>query len=95
MERIIVDELIPASDLLEEKSYDIRMAMTAQGEYLIYMPYPTELLIKKGLHGYQAKAVNLSDRRIARVGIEEKENSTKVSMHSFQDDVLLFLTPQK
>lgn len=95
MERTIVDELIPASDLLEEKSSDIRMAMTAQGEYLIYMPYPTELLIKKGLHGYQAKAINLSDRRIARVGLEEKENSTKVSMHSFQDDVLLLLTPQK
>jgi hypothetical protein len=91
MKELTVDELIPVSDLLEEKSSDIRMAMTTEGEYLIYMPYPTELIIKKELQGYQAKAINLSNRSVSKVGICVTEASTRVMMHSFQEDTLILL----
>lgn len=91
MKELTVDELIPVSDILEEKSTDIRMAMTTEGEYLIYMPYPTELIIKKELHGYQAKAINLSNRSVSKVGICVTESSTRVLMHSFQEDTLILL----
>ncbi|RKD34091.1 apiosidase-like domain-containing protein [Lacrimispora algidixylanolytica] len=94
MKEMVVDELIPVSDLLEEKSSDIRMAMTTEEEYLIYMPYPTELLIKKELHGYQAKAINLSNRSVSKVGICVTEASTRVLMHSFQEDTLILLKKQ-
>ncbi|WP_313076658.1 apiosidase-like domain-containing protein [Lacrimispora sp.] len=94
MKELAVDELIPVSDLLEEKSSDIRMAMTTEGEYLIYMPYPTELIIKKELHGYQAKAINLSNRSVSKVGICVTKASTRVLMHSFQEDTLILLKKQ-
>lgn len=94
MKELTVDELIPVSDLLEDKSSDIRMAMTTEGEYLIYMPYPTELLIKKELQGYQGKAINLSNRSVSKVGVCVTESSTRVLMHSFQEDTLILLKKQ-
>jgi len=84
-------ELKPVQDLLEDKSPEIRIAATIDERYLIYIPYATKLEIKKELIGYQAKAIDLETRRIARVKLECEDGKTFINKHSFQKDTVIIL----
>ncbi|WP_349672317.1 DUF4038 domain-containing protein [Lacrimispora sp.] len=86
-----IEELIPVQELLLGKSEQIRMAVTNDERYLIYVPYTTKLVIGKELKGYYGKAVDLATGRTARVRLTPEAGETSVSMHDFKGDGLIVL----
>ncbi|MFA9377770.1 MAG: DUF4038 domain-containing protein [Lachnotalea sp.] len=87
-----ITELIPAQELITEKSQEIRMARTPDYRYIIYMPYTTEMVLKIEPDEYKIKVIDLETGRIARGHYEVKENGIRILMHSFQKDAVIFLT---
>jgi hypothetical protein len=86
-----IEELKPVQELLGEHSPEIRMAQTEDERYLIYIPYTTNLTIAKNLEGYQAKAIDLVNGRIAKVKIECNKDMSLLYMHDFGKDALIIL----
>lgn len=84
------EELIPASGMIRNHTDEIRMA-AIQEKYLIYVPYNTKVVIGRELDGYTCKALDLAEKRIADLDMSIEEGQTTVTMHPFQQDVLLIL----
>lgn len=88
-----IPKLSPANDLLENETADIRVGVMEDGQYLIYLPHSTEVILKKELTGYQVRAVDLETRWNACVDCRTEEGRTMIGMHPFQGDALLILEP--
>lgn len=88
-----ITELISAQELLVEKSPEIRMAKTPDEKYLIYMPYTTNLEFTRSFAAYEAMAVDLENRRFARVHLDETQakDHCKLHMNPFEKDALIIL----
>ncbi|WP_124066093.1 DUF4038 domain-containing protein [Clostridium sp. E02] len=86
-----IGELVPANQLLLDKSEKIRMAVTRDDRYLIYVPYTTNLVIGKELKGYVGKVVDFITGRTGRVRLILETGETKVLMHNFKGDGLIVL----
>lgn len=84
-------ELIPANELLENDTDEIRAAGTREGMYLFYLPHSTKVVLDKELAGYEAWAIDLETRRTACVECHMENGKTVVEMHPFQYDALLIL----
>lgn len=83
-------EMVPASELIENVTEKIRMAAAGE-KYLVYVPYNTKVRIGRELEGYVCRALDLQDKRMAKVELNIRDGRTVVSMHPFQQDVLLIL----
>lgn len=86
-----IGELVPAQELLLENSEQIRMAVTGDERYLIYVPYTTKLVLGKDFKGYSCRAVDFSTGRTARVRMVSEPGKTSLSMHDFKGDGLIVL----
>lgn len=93
--RILTDlrvrKLVPANELLENDTEEIRMAVSGDGRYFIYLPYSTRLSIRKELPDCTARAVDLENGRNADVESSVENGRTVLGMHPFQKDVLLIV----
>lgn len=83
-------ELVPANELVWNKSDDIRMAM-AEDTGLIYLPYNTKVVIGRELEGYTCKALALDEKQVAEIDMSIRDGETEIAMHPFMQDVLLIL----
>lgn len=88
-------DLEPARELIKDKSEEVRMAKTEDNRYLIYMPYATKIVLNQELTGYQGRAVDLSNRNISNIILNIKEGTTEITMHTFENDVLLYLAREE
>lgn len=86
-----IRNLTPTNELLENETEEIRVAVTEDDRYLIYMPYGSRIILKKEFEKYTAKAVDMKTKRIALLKTEVKKGMTIVEMHPFCHDVLLVL----
>lgn len=84
-----IEELIPSNELLVNNTEEIRMAVTPDGRYLIYVPYSTRVVIGKELPGCQVQAVDLETKRCAWIEYHTREGQTVIEMHPFNNDALL------
>ncbi|MDO4311844.1 MAG: DUF4038 domain-containing protein [Eubacteriales bacterium] len=83
-------ELVPASEWIENTTETIRMAATEEG-YLVYVPYNTKVCIGRELEGYTCRALDLAEKRVADIDMSIQDGRTVVAMHPFQQDVLLVI----
>lgn len=83
-------ELQPANEYLENDAKEIRMAIS-NDRYFIYIPYNTAVTINMKLDGYQARAIDLTTKRIAYIETRIEGSRTLIGMHPFQNDVLLIV----
>lgn len=85
-----VSQLVPAREKLENQAEEIRIAKGGE-RYFIYVPYNTKITLLESLPGYEARVVDLEERRIARAELEWDTQKTWIKMHAFEKDVLLIV----
>lgn len=86
-----VEELIPCQELLENASEEIRIAKTKEGNYFIYVPYSTQVVIRESLKGYEIKAIDLQTRQIVYVTPDYRENKTFLKMLPISHDIVYIM----
>jgi len=59
--------------------------------YLVYLPVNTKLALDGDFTGYSIRAYDLSSRRTACLNTEQKDGQTLISMHPFEQDVVLVM----
>lgn len=83
--------LKPANELIENDVEEIRMARTEGGNYLLYLPRSTDVVLKKDLSGYTVRTVSLQTRDVAYQTIKVQDGRTTIPMHPFSNDALLII----
>lgn len=86
-----IQELVPANELLENNGEEIRMAGTAEGTLLLYLPHSTRVKIKKELPDCKVRAFDLDTGRTAWVDCQVQSGYTVVEMHPFYRDAVLVI----
>ena len=83
----------PAQDELDDTRDEIRLARISADDaspaYAAYMPRATKLKIKGELAGATAVAIDLENKRVARLPVKVGDGVTVVSQHPFTADALL------
>lgn len=82
--------LCPMNHLLGNQTDKIRVAMT-EDKYFIYAKYNTNIKLQMDLKGYQATAIDLQTRRIAKLDIQCNLEESIIEMHPFYQDALVLL----
>lgn len=89
--------LVPAQDELADDREQIRVAHSIGDApvYLVYMPRATALALSVELAGYTARAIDLTEKRVAHLPVTVSDGVTRVAQHPFAADVLLVLEPER
>jgi Protein of unknown function (DUF4038) len=82
--------LSPMNHLLGNQTDKIRVART-EDKYFIYARYNTNIKLQMDLKGYQATAIDLQTRRIAKLDIQCSLEESVIEMHPFYQDALVIL----
>lgn len=87
-----ISTLVPCRELVKHDSPEIRMAKTPdESLYLVYLPVNTKLALDGDFTSYSIRAYDLSSRRTACLNTEQKDSQTLISMHPFEQDVVLVM----
>ncbi len=93
MEQKCITQLIPAQQLVLNKSPEIRAAHTPDKKlYLIYIPRVTKIVLDTKFEDAAVRVYDLDGRRTARCGLSVQNGHTVVDMHPFQKDALMEIT---
>ena len=84
LDELHTGELIPAQEVLENETTQIRMAQTTDGRYLLYLPHSTKVVLKRELNGCSIRAVDLASGHRAYVSAVCREGKTEIAMHPCQ-----------
>lgn len=84
-----IQKLIPMSELIENNTDEIRMAKSDQDQYIIYIPYKTNLIIKEDLSEYSVRMIDLDKKNIAYPNVRIENGNTLIEMHSFERDIII------
>ena len=95
LDELHIGELIPAQEVLENETTQIRMAQTTDGRYLLYLPHSTKIVLNRELKGCSVRAVDLASGHRAYVNAVCREGKTEIAMHPFYYDALLVVEADK
>lgn len=95
LDELHTGELIPAQEVLENETTQIRMAQTTDGRYLLYLPHSTKVVLNRELNGCSVRAVDLASGHRAYVSAVCREGKTEIAMHPFYYDALLVVEADK
>lgn len=90
-----IQEIAPASELIVNETPEIRMGKTPDGDYLIYMPSNTNVMIHKDLTGYEMNIVDLAQKNVAFYDAHVENGNTIIKMHPFLQDVLIIAKKER
>ncbi len=87
------EELVPAQGLLDDTRDSIRVARAGK-RVVAYLPFATKVRLRDVPgDSFTARALNLADRRIARLDVTVADGVLSVAQHPFADDVLVVVEP--
>ncbi|MBB6735270.1 DUF4038 domain-containing protein [Cohnella zeiphila] len=90
-ERYGLYDIEPAQDLLLTPYEQIRAAASPGRDRLaVYIPYSNELLLDADLRDFSVEMVELDGKRIWRPELEFADGRTRIRMHDFNADAVLF-----
>lgn len=95
LDELHTGELIPAQEVLENETTQIRMAQITDGRYLLYLPHSTKVVLNRELNGCSVRAVDLASGHRAYVSAVCREGKTEIAMHPFYYDALLVVEADK
>lgn len=87
--------MVPASELIENGTEEIRMSKTDKDTFVIYVPSNTNVILGVELTGYNVKTIDMEKKNIAYPKIQIKDNRTFIEMHRFEKDALVIAKKQE
>lgn len=85
-----VEGLIPFQDCLVNSTSEIRVAKAREDLLLVYVPYNTK--VKLNVKGeWKVTAVDLSNRFVSQLNVEQKEEYIQIEMHPFDLDAFYIM----